>query len=237
MGSTHTGVGATVTNSGRNNGTNQRGAGADPAPRNPFFLYLEGPGDQAVLRSWARRFSRPLERAIDESSVLMGGRQPARAREHFRQQRSQEPAARGVCVLDRDDAEEPLGEPEPGLEFFTWPRRHIESYLLVASAIRRHTRNTSEIDEIERILGCSDLDPVDTHAKNLLSPRGALARELGHPVSAVGVARAMRREEIHHDVHALFDRIYSNADLRAPETLVIHKRTVPAPDTGRKTSC
>ena len=167
----------------------------------------------------------------------MGGRQPARAKKHFRQQRSQEPATRGVCVLDRDNAEEPLGEPEPGLEFFTWPRRHIESYLLVASAIRRHTRNTSEIDEIERILGCRDLDPVDTHAKNLLSPRGALARELGHPVSAAGVARAMRREEIHHDVHALFDRIYSNADLRAPETLVIHKRTVPAPDTGRKTSC
>ena len=223
-----------MTNSGRNNGTNRRSTGTDASQHNPFFLYLEGPGDQAILRSWARRLSRPLERAIDESSVLMGGRQPARAVEHFREQRSQEPSARGLCVLDRDDREEPLGEPEPGLEFFTWPRRHIESYLLVASAIRRHTRNMSGIDEIERILGCGDLDPADTHAKNLLSSRGALARELGYPVSAAGVARAMRREEIHEDVHTLFDRIYTNANLRAPQTLVVHKRTPPAPGVGRK---
>lgn len=192
------------------------------APRVPFFLYLEGPGDQRILRNWARRLSKPLERTIEEASVLMGGRQPARAVDHFRKQRERQPEVRGVCVLDRDDGEQPGAPPEPGLEFFIWPRRHIESYLLVAAAIRRHTRNTSDLDQIEEILAGSDQGPAVTDAKALLGRHGALERELGRPISSAGVAQAMRREEIHPDIHALFERICAGAALPPPDTLAAH---------------
>ena len=194
--------------------------------RSPFFLYVEGPRDQEILRSWARQLSRPLERAIGESTVIMGGRQPARAVEHFRREAARVSSVRGLCVLDRDDAEEPLGAPEPGLEFFTWPRRHIESYLLVAKAIRRHASRGADLGRIEELLRGDGRTPERAHAKNLLSPKGALARELGRRISAAGVARSMRRDEIHPDVHALFDRVYEGAGLRSPDALVVHRKPV-----------
>ena len=190
-----------------------------------FFLYVEGPRDQEILRSWARRLSRPLERAIDASTVIMGGRQPARAVEHFRREIDRGATPRGLCVLDRDDGEEPLSHDEPGLEFFTWPRRHIESYLLVATAIRRHASNGCDLDRIEALLHDEGRGPEQTHAKTLLSAKGPLARELGRPISAAGVARAMRSEEIHPDVHALFDRVCAGAGLRRPGPVVVHRKT------------
>jgi hypothetical protein len=195
--------------------------------RTPFFLYVEGPGDQAILRSWARRLSRPLEQAIDASTVIMGGRQPARAVEHFRRELERRGVLRGLCVLDRDDREEPTEHCEPGLEFFTWPRRHIESYLLVATAIRRHASNATDLEQIELVLRGDGRSPEQLHAKTLLAPRGPLARELGRPISAAGVARAMRHEEIHPDVHALFDRVYDGAGLRRPAPVVVHRRNHP----------
>jgi hypothetical protein len=189
-----------------------------------FVLYLEGPRDQAILRSWARRLSRPLERAIDESAVIMGGRQPARAVEHFRRESERTEALRGLCVLDRDDGEERLGEAVPGLDFFTWPRRHIESYLLVATAIRRHSSSAADLGRIEALLRGDGRDPEQAHAKTLLAPKGLLARELGRPISAAGVARAMHRDEIHPDVHALFDLVCKAAGLRPPAPVVVHRR-------------
>jgi len=220
-----------VKNSGRNHGASPGDARPNGARRGRFFLYLEGPGDQRILRSWARRLSQPLEQTINEASVLMGGRQPARAVDHFRDQRRRQPDARGLCVLDRDDGEQPGAPAEPGLEFFTWPRRHIESYLLVAAAIRRHTRNTSDLEQIEDILAGADQGPADTDAKGLLGRHGALERELGRPISAAGVAQAMRREEIHEDVHALFERICESAAVRAPQTLVVRKPHPAPPPT------
>lgn len=190
----------------------------------PFFLYVEGPRDQEILRSWARRLSRPLARAIGQSSVIMGGRQPARAIELFRRETQRSASARGLCVLDRDDGKQPLAESVPGLEFFTWPRRHIESYLLVAAAIGRHARGAADLERIEQLLRDDGRSPEQMHAKTLLAPRGLLARELGCPISAAGVARAMRSEEIHPDVHALFDRVYEAAGLHRPETVVVHRR-------------
>jgi len=204
----------------------------EPGPAS-FFLYVEGPHDQEILRSWARRLSRPLERAIDGSTVILGGRQPARAIEHFRREAEREQHVRGVCVLDRDDQEEPVADAEPGLEFFTWPRRHIESYLLVPSAIHRLSRARAGVAHIEQLIhelagGESRLrDPKRAHAKRLLAPRGPLARELGRSISAAGVARAMHREEIHEDVHDLFDRVCAGAGLRSPETVVVRKRVQP----------
>ena len=52
---------------------------------------------------------------------------------------------------------------------------------------------------------------------------GQVERELGRPISAAGVAQAMRREEIHPDVHALFERICASASLEPPDALAAHR--------------
>jgi len=192
--------------------------------RSPFFLYVEGAQDQAILRSWARRLSRPLERAIDEASVIMGGRQPARAIELFQREVGRAVSARGLCVLDRDDGEPLLDDSVPGLEFFTWPRRHIESYLLVPTAICRFANRGAAVERVEQLLCDDGGSPEQMHAKTLLAPKGRLAQELGCPISAAGVARAMRSDEIHSDVHVLFDRVYEAAGLRRPTPPVVYRR-------------
>ena len=46
-------------------------------------------------------------------------------------------------------------------------------------------------------------------AKRLLGPHGPLVRQVGRPLSHGRVARAMRPEDLHPDVHALFDRLRS----------------------------
>src|SRR5215831_10019361 len=102
--------------------------------RGSFILYVEGPRDRSILRAWAQRLLPELAPDLLEGAVILGGRRPARAVEHFR---ARAPGSRGLCVLDRDEDTASDLPPEDGLEFFTWGRRHIESYLLVASAIRR----------------------------------------------------------------------------------------------------
>ena len=61
---------------------------------------------------------------------------------------------RGLVVLDRDHHSESGGFSlvEPGLEVFTWKRRHIESYALVPDAIRRSLRKALEPRLLERLL-------------------------------------------------------------------------------------
>ena len=203
----------------------------------PFYLYVEGPGDCAILRSWAGHLSRPLARAIDESAVIHGGRQPARARDHFQRVRALSPEASGLCILDRDDrgADAPGEAPEPGLEFFTWPRRHIESYLLVPEAIARQTRSAIDAQHVARLL--AGAAPVarrplrrrvarrPDHAKHLLSARGPVARALGYPISSAGVARAMRADELHADVLDLLERVRERAGLRKSVPAVVVRKT------------
>jgi hypothetical protein len=182
------------------------------APRaQGFFLYLEGPGDRAILQAWAARLLPAAVRRLFETSVILGGRQPARALDHFRSRGGR----RALCILDRDDGSAPEvtdGE-EPGLEFFTWGRRHIESYLLVAPAIGRALRLPVEDSRVERVLrehlpasgdeaGWRELD-----AKRLLAPGGPLARALGAPLWPTAIARSMRAGELHEDVLACIERV------------------------------
>lgn len=182
-----------------------------------FWLYLEGPRDHEVLRGWARSCAPPLQRVIERSAVLLGGRRPDRAADHFRRMGGPAGGHRGLCVLDRDrespgrhtDTDQGLD----GLRVFTWTRRHIESYLLSPDAIRRGLglpRNDGRVDRILRE-GLPDSSDEETlrrvDAKRLLGRGGALARGLGRPVSPGRVARAMRATEIHEDVHRLFDEV------------------------------
>jgi hypothetical protein len=178
-----------------------------------FVLYVEGPSDCEILRSWARIVSPALSDAVASSAVILGGRRPARAVEHFEGIAVGGAAVRGLCVLDRDEhgPEDGAGAPE-GLEFFTWPRRHIESYLLVPTAMRRCMRMSPgdpRLADLLLDLPCDAADAAlhDLDAKRLLAAKSSLARELGALLSPARIARCMSRSDLHPDVLHLLERL------------------------------
>ena len=201
--------------------------------RGAFLLYVEGPRDQGLLEAWARAVSPPLARALPPVTVILGGRQPARALEHFRAARERDATEQGLCVLDRDGRDEalPSAADAPGLEFFTWGRRHIESYLLVPDAIRRSLRLRADDSRIERFFR-SELPATDDEralrnlpAKPLFAVHGRLERLLGRPVRPTHVARAMHAGELHADVHALLGRLRSGLGILEAEAVMRPQRS------------
>lgn len=199
--------------------------------RRLFALYVEGPSDLDILQVWARRLSPSLARVVERSAVILGGRRPARALEHFRRFALAGRDMRGVCVLDRDGRSR-VPEPLSGdarLEFFTWPRRHIESYLLVPDAIRRCLHLPRGDTRVERVLRehipgpCLEASAADVDAKRLLASRGPIAREFGCALSPAGIARCMRRDELHSDVLDLFERVRDGVGLRETQHHIVRR--------------
>ena len=193
----------------------QSGASVAAPPHENFFLYVEGPRDADILRAWARRMSPRLARRLRQRLVILGGRRPARAVEHIRAENGAGRQGRGLVVLDRDHhAETPdPALPESPLEIFTWGRRHIESYVLVPSAIRRLMGPEVDAARFRRLMddhlpaledeeACRRVD-----AKRLLRRNGPLAREAGREISPAAIARCMRADEFHSDVVDLYRRI------------------------------
>ena len=183
--------------------------------RRDFVLYLEGAGDRGILNGWCRRFLPAHAGLLSRASVILGGKRPARAVEHFRSLGGASEGRSGLCVLDRDDGRSLPGPEidEPGLEFFTWGRRHIESYLLVPDAIRRALNLPASDARVE--LALRDHLPEESDAaawneldaKRLLAPAGPIAQALGTKIPTPRVARATRTDELHEDVHAFFQRL------------------------------
>jgi len=245
-------------------------AGSPPEASSRFVLYVEGPRDRDILESWARRIEPSVARCIERNTVILGGRQPARAVRDFRKRGGEEAGWTGLVVLDRDDhpeqgviaASEPnasaiLVNPEGddthrsqaaalnraaalnqaaapnvaseeglgGLELFVWGRRHIESYLLVPAAIRRVLKIAADDPRVDQALsdaaGAAS-DQNSLHAKRILGPGGSLSEAVGAPLRAGEIARAMRREDFHDDVLALFGRIgtLSGATPKGPEVII-----------------
>jgi len=189
-----------------------------------FVLYVEGPRDREILSGWARHVAPVFGRTLERSTVILGGRQPARAVDDFRRRGGAPAGLSGLVVLDRDDhPEDPREESpaarllEPGLELFIWSLRHIESYLLVPAAIRRVAPHAPDdrtlLAWIERHeaedsrFGTTPRRRVGPHAKRMLGAGGALGESLGCELRAGEIAKAMRRDELHDDVHDLFARI------------------------------
>jgi hypothetical protein len=197
----------------------ESGRGAGPAPLREvsarLAFYVEGPRDCDLLHAWAFRLSPALADLVGEASVILGGRRPARALEHFRRLRAGCADAAALCVLDRDGDPVPRlpVESEPGLEFFTWSRRHIESYLLVPDAIRRALRLPPDDGRVERLFQRHVPAPHDEpalrelDAKRLLGEGGPFARALGAAPAPGRIARAMVFREIHPEIHALLGRL------------------------------
>jgi len=195
-----------------------------------LLIYVEGPRDRDILRSWARRGWREVARAIDQDCVILGGKRPARAIDHFQSQPAPG-AARALCILDRDDQGEHAGFDHlrhPAIDFFVWPRRHIESYLLDWSVIERSLRGRPRdprlLDAARRLLP----PPGDEEqlrrfdAKRLLSPRGPISELLGIDLRAGQIAKAMRQRDLHPDIAGLFERIRRGLGLpsEGPEVVV-----------------
>lgn len=184
------------------------------AAAEPLTLYVEGPRDRSILHAWAYRLISQRATRVIGSAVILGGRQPSRALEHFERHLAGVPGARALCVLDRDDGSG--APPDPNgfdLEFFTWGRRHIESYLVVPAAIRRAVGVPQHDRRLERAIERELPDPDDElawrelDAKRLLAPQGALTRAVGRPLPLSRIARATRADELHDDVHTLFARV------------------------------
>jgi hypothetical protein len=213
---------------GKASRTAARGSSGDPAeadrssrqPDERFILYVEGARDREILAGWARHVAPVFGRTLERSTVILGGRQPARAVHDFRRRGGAEAGIAGLVVLDRDDHHDdrPGARPlEPGLELFIWSLRHIESYLLVPAAIRRIAPHAPDdrtllawIDRHESEDPRADVAPkrrVGPHAKRMLGAGGALGESLGVELRAGEIAKAMRRDELHPDVHDLFARV------------------------------
>jgi hypothetical protein len=217
-------------------------AGADAAhpvapqgvERATFVLYVEGPRDHDLLRIWAGRLSRTLAHSMGPCAFILGGRRPARAVEDFQRRGGADAGLRGLVVLDRDhhDENELALAGEPGLELFTWRRRHIESYVLVPSAIRRVLEPRVDSARLERLMEDLIPDPDDesacrhVNAKRLLGNKGPLAQGIGHPLSPGQIARAMRADEFHPDMLDLFSRVRTGLGLVEPRLEVIRRGAV-----------
>ena len=195
------------------------------SPPRTFVLYVEGARDRGLVEAWARSVSRPLATALSRVTVILGGCRPARAAEHFRGVRASDGEARALCLLDRDrDGAQPsrAATDEPGLAFYTWGRRHIESYRLVPGAIRRSLRIPARDARVERVLRAAI--PADDEAllrevdaKALFARHGVLARALGRPVWPARVARAMQPDELHADVLDLLGRLRAGLGIPEPQ--------------------
>ena len=171
------------------------------------FLYVEGPRDREIIEGWALRAPQRLAERVREATIILGGRQPARAREHLAEERAENGAARGLCVLDRDEAPAPEASLDAdGLEFFVWGRRHIESYLLEPAALARVLRNFDA--RALRALAAELPAADDERGWRALDAKRRLAAS-GRRFSWGRLARGMREDELHPDVKDLLARLAS----------------------------
>ena len=214
--------------------SSRRAPSVEPRPKRlPGILFVEGPGDRAVIQGWARAVSPRFERTVRAATVILGGRQPARARVHLEQERKKTPELRGLCILDRDATMEDEAEPREvdGLEIRTWSRRHIESYLLDPEAIRKALRRRDHDGRLVRHLtelfpAPDDLASLRTlHAKTLLGPSGPIAAHIGRAVPLARVARAMRPEDHPAEVRQLLVRLAALLGQAPPAPVVTMRRS------------
>ena len=183
-----------------------------------FVLYVEGPRDREILECWARRVDPGLSRCIEQNTVILGGRRPARAIADFQKRGGVAAGDSGLIVLDRDDhAHAESGDPrlaisgseprsllpdsdpsltETGLELFVWSLRHIESYLLVPAAIRRMLRLEADDRTVERIIERNSMDDATAWVSNATpeqSVGGVVTRERGslHAKRVIGAGGSL----------------------------------------------
>jgi hypothetical protein len=98
----------------------------EQAVQKGWVLFLEGPTDLSILRSFARRLNHPVAAQLQQAFVSYVGNQPKKARELFYGLREAKPSLVGLLLCDRL---EQAPEAKPELDERMWSRREIENYL------------------------------------------------------------------------------------------------------------
>ena len=103
-----------------------------------LVLYLEGPTDLAILRSFATLIDHEALRALERPFVHYVGNQPNEGRRHFHGLREAKPDLVGFALFDRLERDDL--DATGGLVERMWPRQEIENYLLPAVTLGRYAQ-------------------------------------------------------------------------------------------------
>ncbi len=107
-----------------------------------WVLYLEGPTDLAILRSFAETLQHhDAVNVLERPFVRYVRNEPAAVKRHFFGLREAVPGLVGVAVFDRFERDRRLGL---GATALVWKRREIESYLCYPETFHAYAEATSE---------------------------------------------------------------------------------------------
>jgi len=107
-----------------------------------WVLYMEGPTDLAVLRSFARTLGHPAAEALERPFVEYIFNQPSKGLAHFHGLREAKPDLIGLVIVDRVGKMYSESDPLPVIQ---WQRREIENYLCFPDVLQAYAaRQASE---------------------------------------------------------------------------------------------
>ena len=124
------------------------------ALRERRLLYLEGPTDIQLLRSWAgileHRCLPFFERTTPVETARRGGKHFAMA--HFYAMQTLIPQMQGVQLLDGDKSkpEDTASSRKPLLETLFWERKEIQSYLLHPDSVMCYLQSRTSGDKVAK---------------------------------------------------------------------------------------
>lgn len=117
------------------------------AEQTGWVLYLEGPTDLAILRSFAAtlRHERAIEVLARPFVHYLGSNHPPQSREHFNGLREAKSDLVGIALFDRLDR--PLQTEGPLIEVM-WERREIENYFCTEDVLISYARHDLKEDDL-----------------------------------------------------------------------------------------
>jgi len=113
------------------------------AEQTGWVLYVEGPTDLDILRSFAQTLEHMAFTSLECPFVHYVGNQPGAVRRHFHGLREANQDLLAVALFDRLDRELPDDLGAIGL---MWTRREIENYLCLPDVLRAYARHNLHND-------------------------------------------------------------------------------------------
>lgn len=111
------------------------------AEQTGWVLYLEGPSDLAILRSFAKTLNHPAAEYLERPFVHYVGNLPSEARRHYHGLREAKKDLVGLALFDRLEKELQLDWDSAGLVCLMWERREIENYLCFPEVLKAYARH------------------------------------------------------------------------------------------------